>query len=107
MDDNGNALGDELIASLREGMEILAGTTAPSRFHPARADVDVKAIRRRLGLSQAQFSRRFGFSVGTVRGWEQGLRQPEAAARILLLVIASNPEVVDGVLAANAPAAAA
>ena len=35
--------------------------------------------------------------------WEQGRRQPEAAARVLLLVIASKPEVVDEVLAATTP----
>ena len=105
-DDKGSALGDELIASLREGMEILAGKVEPSRFYPARADVDVKGIRQGLGLSQTQFARRFGFSAGAVRGWEQGLRQPEAAARILLLVIARNPGVVDEVLAEGVPVAA-
>jgi len=41
---------------------------------------------------------RFAFSPGAVREWEQGRRQPEAAARVLLLVIASRPEVVDAVL---------
>ena len=99
-------LSAELLASLEEGMEILAGKVEPSRFYPARAEVDVRGIRQGLGLSQAQFARRFGFSVGAVRGWEQGLRQPEAAARILLLVIARNPGVVDEVLADSVPIAA-
>ncbi len=105
-DDKGSAIGDELIASLQEGMDILAGRTAPSRFYPAPVNVDVRAIRAGLGLSQTAFARRFGFSPATVREWEQGRRQPEAAARILLLVIASKPEVVDEVLAAAMPQAA-
>ncbi len=50
--------------------------------------------------NRGAFAKRFGFSVGAVREWEQGRRQPEAAARVLLLVIASRPEVVDEVLAA-------
>jgi putative transcriptional regulator len=80
-------------------------------WHPPAA-VDVRAIRARTGLSQPQFARRFGFSVAAVRDWEQGRRQPEAAARVLLLVIARRlaiarrPEVVDEVLAAEMPTAA-
>jgi putative transcriptional regulator len=68
--------------------------------------VDVRAIRAQTGLSQTQFAKRFGFSPASVREWEQGRRRPEAAARILLLVIASRPEVVDEVLAAAMPQAA-
>jgi putative transcriptional regulator len=68
--------------------------------------VDVRAIRNRTGLSQANFAKRFGFTTSSVREWEQGRRQPEAAARVLLLVIASKPEVVDEVLAAAMPQAA-
>ena len=97
---------DELIASLREGVEIMAGRQEPSRFYPARATVDVRAIRQQLGLSQPDFAKRFGFTTSAVREWEQGRRQPEAAARVLLLVIASRPEVVDEVLAAAMPQAA-
>ena len=104
--EQGSALADELIASMREGVEILAGRQAPSRYYPARTKVDVRAIRDGLGLSQTAFARRFGFSAATVREWEQGRRQPEAAARVLLLVIASKPEVVDEVLAAAMPQAA-
>ena len=102
----GSPLADELIASMREGVEILAGRQPPSRFYPAPVNVDVRAIRAGLGLSQAAFARRFGFSPATIREWEQGRRQPEAAARVLLLVIASKPEVVDEVLAAAMPQAA-
>ncbi len=104
--EQGSVLADELIASMREGVEILTGRAAPSRFYPAPVNVDVRAIRARLGLSQTAFARRFGFSPATLREWEQGRRQPEAAARVLLLVIASKPEVVDEVLAAAMPQAA-
>jgi putative transcriptional regulator len=60
--------------------------------------VDVKAIRAKLGLTQAQFAGRFGFNVNTLRHWEQGLRQPEGPARAYLLVIARAPQAVQDAL---------
>ena len=39
--------------------------------------IDVKAIRARLDMTQEEFAGRFGFSVNTLRHWEQGSRQPE------------------------------
>ncbi|KAF0107223.1 MAG: putative transcriptional regulator [Hyphomonadaceae bacterium] len=57
------------------------------------ANVDVKAIRTRLGLTQQQFTR-FGFSLSAIRHWERNRRTPEGAARVLLMVIAKSPELV-------------
>lgn len=93
-------LSSELLASLEEGAEILAGARPAARFWTPPATVDVKAIRGRTGLSQVAFARRFGFSPDAVRDWEQGRRRPEQAARTLLLVIDKEPEAVDRVLAA-------
>src|SRR6187551_2491386 len=56
-------------------------------------DVDVTAIRRLLGLSQARFALRFGFPVATLRHWEQGKRCPRGCALALLHVIAYHPAV--------------
>lgn len=88
------SLGDELIASLKEGVAILRGEVEAARFHPAPVAIDVRAIRTRLGFSQTAFARRFGFSVGTVRDWEQGRCQPEQAVRSYLTVISREPEAV-------------
>ncbi len=57
-------------------------------------DIDVSAIRRKTGLSQAKFAARFGFAVNAVRNWEQGRRQPDVAARAFLIVIDQEPEAV-------------
>lgn len=54
----------------------------------------VRRVRRRAGLSQAEFARRIGVSVATVRGWEQGKLLPQGAARALLRVIDRVPEAV-------------
>ncbi|WP_298744559.1 helix-turn-helix domain-containing protein [uncultured Brevundimonas sp.] len=62
------------------------------------ADIDVKAIRARLGMTQEEFAGRFGFSVNTLRHWEQGVRQPEGPARAYLLVIDRAPKAVQKAL---------
>ncbi|MGH7034687.1 MAG: helix-turn-helix domain-containing protein [Stellaceae bacterium] len=64
------------------------------RIIPALPSSEIKAIRRRLGLSQVQFARRYGFSVETVRNYEQGHRKPNGPARVLLRVIATEPDAV-------------
>ncbi len=65
-------------------------------YHPPLPDV--KAIRAKLGLSQAAFARRFGFSVRTVQQWEQGRTAPDRSTRILLRVIETAPKVVEQAL---------
>ena len=62
----------------------------------------VAAIRRRTGLSQERFARRFGFSPAAVRDWEQKRRRPEAAARTLLIVIDREMEAVERALSNRA-----
>jgi len=64
------------------------------------ADIDVKAIRQKLALTQTQFAARFGFSVNTLRHWEQGKRQPEGPTRAYLMVIARTPKTVERALRA-------
>lgn len=56
--------------------------------------LDVKAIRSRLGLTQADFAARFGFDVRAVENWEQGRRHPERPARAFLRVIEREPDAV-------------
>lgn len=56
--------------------------------------VDVRAIRNGLALTQDQFAARFGFTLAAVRDWEQGRRQPERAARVLLRIIEREPDAV-------------
>jgi putative transcriptional regulator len=60
----------------------------------------VRTVRKRLGLSQAQFAARFHVPVGTLRDWEQNRRQPEAPAMAYLRVIAREPEMVARALVA-------
>jgi putative transcriptional regulator len=66
--------------------------------------VDVRALRRRLGMSQERFARSFHLSVGTVRDWEQGRSMPDRPARVLLKLIERNPAAVLETLRLTSPA---
>jgi putative transcriptional regulator len=91
---------DKIKAGLSEAKAYLEGSTDKRGFRihvPAR--VDVKKIRTRLGLSQESFAQTYGFALSAVRDWEQGRRQPERSARILLKVVEKEPEAVTRALA--------
>ena len=51
-----------------------------------------KRVRKRLGLTQLEFSNRIGVSLDTIRNWEQGKRCPTGAAKALLKVLDKSPE---------------
>ncbi len=59
---------------------------------------DVRALRERLGVSQAEFARRYLLSVRTVQHWEQDQREPSEPARVLLFAIARDPGTVERLL---------
>jgi putative transcriptional regulator len=96
-----SALGRRLIAGLDEMAAHLRGEITLTTYEVKVPDqADVSALRARLGLSQARFARAFGLDVATVQAWEQGRRRPDRTARILLAVIAREPEAVRRALAA-------
>jgi putative transcriptional regulator len=92
--------GKRILRSVGQARAYARGETTKGFVAHVPREVDVKAIRARLELTQDAFARQYGFSAAAVRDWEQRRRQPEAAARVLLLVIAHNPDVVNEALAA-------
>ena len=92
--DEDTQFGRDLIASLQEAVSIVRGEQDAARVHLPPDVVDVRALRERRGMSRTAVAERFGLAVAAVRDWEQGLRRPDPAARVLLLVIARNPDVV-------------
>ena len=52
---------------------------------------NVRAIREGLGLSQQAFATAYRIPLATLKGWEQGRRQPDATASAYLSVIAQLP----------------
>jgi putative transcriptional regulator len=92
---------EQMMDGLNDVEAFLAGEQEGFKAHVPH-DVDVKAIRNRLGMTQARFSDTFGFSLDAIKHWEGGRRTPEAPARTLLTVIDRNPAAV---LNALSPAA--
>ena len=62
--------------------------------------VDVKAVRRKVRLSQAKLAARLGFGPDALRNWEQGRRRPDMSARAFLIAIDREPEAVQRALSA-------
>lgn len=67
---------------------------APMQIERLLPVVDVKALRKKLGMTQVVFCNTFKLSVGTVRDWEQRRFVPEGPARVLLTVIEQDPDAV-------------
>jgi putative transcriptional regulator len=86
---------DDLHRSIRrhQRQRIIRGELQPG---------DVAALRRFIGLTQADFAKALGISVHTLRNWEQDRRKPEGAALALLRIAARHP----GVVRENVPTAA-
>jgi putative transcriptional regulator len=88
-------------ADLIEGMKLVLahqrGEVELEQVWPK--PVDVKAIRKKVKMSQAQFARTYGISKRALQEWEQGGRQPDSAARAYLTVIAKEPAIVRRALA--------
>lgn len=87
--------GDRLIKSAHEAVAIARGDLSPETYQVhVPADIDVKAIRAGLKLTQAEFAARFGFPIGTLRDLEQGRAKPDTSTRAYLTVISRNPAAV-------------
>ena len=89
--------GASILRGAREALAHAHGAREGYKVH-VPDEVDVKAIRERLGLSQADFAARFGLSLAAVRNWDQGRCRPEGAARAYLTVIGRAPGAVERVL---------
>ena len=96
-----SAVAESIRRGLEEALACAEGSADISRYGiHIPADIDVKAIRTRLNMTQEEFAGRFGFSVNTLRHWEQGRRVPEGPTRAYLLVIDRNPKAVQKTLRA-------
>jgi putative transcriptional regulator len=86
---------DRIMDGLTDALAYAEGDTGRGKAHVVELPVvDVKAARKKLGLSQDKFAAAFRISPSTLRKWEQGTRHPQGPARVLLTVIAREPEAV-------------
>ena len=83
----------KLMKSVKEAGEIRSGRKKPRRLH--RIDPpSIKAVRKKLDLSQSEFALMIGVSTSTLQNWEQGRRKPDGPAKALLKVASKNPKAV-------------
>jgi putative transcriptional regulator len=91
--------GRRIIASLKEAVVWAEGKDVAVRVSTVEVPmIDVRATRKRLGLSQTAFAAKFGFHPATLKNREQGRTRPDGPARVLLTVIARHPEAVEDAL---------
>jgi putative transcriptional regulator len=94
-------VGSSIIRGLEQALAYAEGTADLSQYRVhVPKDIDVRAIRTKLGMTQEKFAREFGFSVNTLRHWEHGARVPEGPTRAYLLVIDRAPKAVQKALRA-------
>jgi len=60
---------------------------------------EIRALRRRLGLTQAAFAARYHLSPRVIANWESGRDGPSGAAATLLTLIARAPDQIARILA--------
>jgi putative transcriptional regulator len=82
--------GQDLIAAMEEAAAHAQGKGPIAREHVVTVP-DVRAIREQIGLSQTAFANAYRIPLATLKGWEQGRRQPDATASAYLSVIAQMP----------------
>jgi len=85
---------DSIKSGLEEAIEYSKGKKKRGVKTFQIQDIDVKRIRRKVGMTQTQFASSFGISLGTLRHWERGDRKPRGPARVLLNVVDKAPKVV-------------
>lgn len=91
---------NKIAEGLIEALAIARGEVEPARLH-VPPEIDVRAIRSRLGMTQDAFASAFGFSISQIRQWEQGRHRPIGAMRAYLMVIDQNPDNVLAMLRAS------
>ncbi len=93
-------IGESILKGAKEALAHARGEKTKVKIHKLRVPkhVDVKSIRAKLHLTRKEFADKYGFSIRTLEKWEQGVREPEGAARAYLVVIERNPKAVDAAL---------
>jgi putative transcriptional regulator len=86
-------LGQEIL----QGIQDLKAGRIGRRF--TAATYPIVRAREKSGLSQAKFAELLGVSVRTVQDWEQGRREPNAAAKTLLKVAELHPTILKKIAA--------
>ena len=86
--------GESMIAGAKQALAFACGEKDHGCVVHIPEEIDVKAIRQKVDMSQSEFAWMFGFNKRTLEHWEHGRRVPTGPARAFLTVIAREPEAV-------------
>lgn len=84
---------DSIARGLTQAIAHQKGKLRGVRTHTP-AEVVAQALRRKIGLTQEEFASKFAISLGTLRHWERGDRNPRGPALVLLRVIEKEDRAV-------------
>lgn len=88
MNNNEKTIAQEAIDAIDE---VLSGQ---GKLRVVRPVLDLKELRKKLNLTQAQFAKRYHFNLSTLRNWEQGMRTPDIATIAYLTCIERMPQQI-------------
>lgn len=94
----GADFGNDLIESLNQAVAHAHGQSKVAQVHVLRVP-NVRSLRQSLKMSQQTFASTFRIPLATLKGWEQGRRQPDATAAAYLSVIEKMPMEAQAALA--------
>jgi putative transcriptional regulator len=81
-------VGEEILQGIRDIKAGRVGRRYTTESYP------IVRAREKSGLSQAEFAQLLGVSIRTIQDWEQGRREPNAAAKTLIKVAELHPSVL-------------
>lgn len=86
------SLGQKLIETIEEAIE------NPKSLKVVSRELDIKHLRKMLGLSQSQFAKTYGFNLDTLKKWEQGAHSPDQAVVSYISCIFKKPKLIANIM---------
>ena len=81
-------LGRELVEAVREAL------SSKESGKVVRPKINITAMRKKLGMTQLQFSKQYHIKLETLRNWEQEKRFPDTTVLAYLTCIAKHPKLI-------------
>jgi putative transcriptional regulator len=88
---------DKIMEGLTEALAFARGELKGAKLH-VPPEINVRAIRSKLHLSQEDVARTFGFTINQIKDWEQGRARPLGGVRAYLMIIDRDPKAVIKIL---------
>lgn len=91
--------GEQILNGALDALDFVQGDKSKGRAHTIiNKEIDVSAIRHKIGMTQEVFAETYGFSLSTLKKWEARIAEPHGAAKAYLTVISQRPKVVKDAL---------